>query len=257
MRFLIWAPEYRYTSGGVDTLHRLCHQLNKFGYISTISTDITNPNWNTPTDKTIHPDTITIYPEIVNGNPFNSPRVVRWVLNNPGHFGGDKFYSLEELVVYWPKYKNGAQNATVYNLTDENELAISFMNPNIFYSDDTPKTKYCYFPDGPINYLPQDKEYIKIENLSLEELGELLRETKIFYSFRDDTAIITEALMCGAKVIYIDSIGNQISWDENINKYLSYIDYSKWTPEFWKSKWENIEEINKFIRLCKKKWGEF
>jgi hypothetical protein len=90
--------------------------------------------------------------------------------------------------------------------------------------------------------------------MTKEEVGKLLQESKVFYCFREDCALIAEALMCGTKVIYIDKNGNHISWDENINQRLPYIDYYKWTPPFWIPQWDNSDSVNRFVRLCVEKW---
>lgn len=53
--------------GGIRALHKLSKEIKKRGYEATIN--VANEN------------SITIYPEIVKDNPFNSEKRIRWLLN--------------------------------------------------------------------------------------------------------------------------------------------------------------------------------
>ena len=113
MRFLIWAWDYGDDSGGGIMLHRLAHELAVQGHDARLSCGITAPGWlgklsrrktRVTASGGYHDqiNTVTVYPEIVEGNPFSSQRVVRWVLNRPGFFGagnGDGVYGEHDLVM--------------------------------------------------------------------------------------------------------------------------------------------------------------
>src|SRR5688500_2289172 len=94
--FYVHAADYSYMHSGGRCLHLLCHHLNRLAYRSYLSARITNPDLNTPTaDPEILElfrqnglADIVIYPEPIEGNPFNAERIVRYLLNKPGFFTG-------------------------------------------------------------------------------------------------------------------------------------------------------------------------
>lgn len=101
MKFIIYGPQYRNSSAGIRVLHRLAALLNERGY-STVCNREQTP---------VSPDTIVIYPEIIRGNPLNARRVVRYILNVPGRFGGPLSYPASDLLVAYSadltKYSGG------------------------------------------------------------------------------------------------------------------------------------------------------
>src|SRR5258706_9916148 len=100
MKYLIWSYDYRHDSGGPKVLHRLCHELNMAGQEAYVSHWTVNPDWETPyAEAPLSGDWTAVYPEIVHGNPWGAPHVVRWVLNTPGLLGGDATYDPSETVV--------------------------------------------------------------------------------------------------------------------------------------------------------------
>src|SRR5262245_15925260 len=121
--FIIYAPAFDGTFGGVIVLHLLCHRLNTLGFSSALWP------WGKPTYRhiprewtsirshvgyylkarwrgypggpfdcsaAVHPhqvkDAIIVYPEIVSGNPLGAPKVVRWFLHKPGYHTGQINY---------------------------------------------------------------------------------------------------------------------------------------------------------------------
>jgi len=68
----IWIGSYYHMSGGVRALHSLRDELLQRGFQSWMTYQLPAIN---------HPDAITVYPEIVNNNPWDATRIVRWKLN--------------------------------------------------------------------------------------------------------------------------------------------------------------------------------
>ena len=120
IQFLIWAGDYTSSSGGCVALHRLAHNLAALGHDARLSCARTASGWlGKPFPSGCHDqaNTIAVYPEIIEGNPWCCRRVVRWILNTPGFFGpgnGDGVYGERDLIMQWsadypvdPKYKVG------------------------------------------------------------------------------------------------------------------------------------------------------
>jgi len=98
--FVVTAPSYSETCGGCVSLHRLCDRLNVI-YAHMRETPLCyvvpmlpesdplpkmNPGYKTPMlppwmDASAG---IAVYPEVLEGNPLNATRVIRWILYSPG-----------------------------------------------------------------------------------------------------------------------------------------------------------------------------
>lgn len=107
LQFLIWSWNYGTESGGGIALHRLAHNLAALGHAARLACQRTAPGWlGIPVGpRGLAADSeIVIYPEVVEGNPFQGRRVVRWILNTPGFFGpgnGDGVYGPDDLLMLW------------------------------------------------------------------------------------------------------------------------------------------------------------
>lgn len=107
-KFVIYGTSYGPFSGGSVVLHRLCHHLNTLGEYScfpskTFEQISVNPSWNENIDDSYHPDKdIVIYPEIIEGNPLNFKRVVRWALNSDLKVKDS--YGKSDLVYYYCEF---------------------------------------------------------------------------------------------------------------------------------------------------------
>ncbi len=204
-------------SAGVRALHVLADYLIENGYkVSLFS-------YKPYLDKYSYVEKITdemklhdiiVYPESVAGNPLGFQNVARWVLYFPGIVGGEKNYHHSEEVFAWTqKYY---ENVPILNFP--------MIDKNIFYNDNRPKKHNSYFvyKGEEKKNLPETQNAIRIDMnfpKNREELGELLRNTDTLYSFDTNSALLDEALVCGAKVKI---------FSEN-----TFIDYK-----------ENFEEIN-------------
>ncbi len=202
--YIICAPGYQ-KSNGCRVLHNLALEIEKRGYEAYLyslyprnerfkyidNLDLVDKN-----------SAIIVYPEITSGNPLRFKNVVRLVLYYPGILGGTKEYFDEELIFVHDRI-----------FSDKGDvLTVPFIDTSLFYSDDTPKNKVCYFINkgGKWRDVPELVDAIEI-NMSYPEnrddLAKLLRETKVFYSYDDCSAIMDEALMCGCEVKIIKENG--------------------------------------------------
>jgi GT2 family glycosyltransferase len=215
--YYIATPDYRYSSAGIRVLHYLCHALNESGEEAYVHCEATNPRLRTPllTDeiRNQHAKTgripIAVYPEVVYGNPYKAPVVARYLLNAPGHLGGDYSYDQSELLFsYLPYY------------VPESMVAEPFYFPatdiNIFNNIDNPDD-HCrqgiYFyalkylakggklteeANGAVNLA----QLAQRERLTPPQLAALLRRAELLYCY-EPSQIIIEANLCGCPVAYV------------------------------------------------------
>ena len=224
--YYIVAHPYSRVSAGIKCLHLLCHNLNLRGYpayllplgeLSEFShEEACEPDFLTPilTRRIArrHYETgrtpITVYPEIVSGNPYAAPCVVRYVLNFPGLLGGDKTFSSEELCFGYSKVL--AESVA----RPENVLFIPASDTRIFHPGDTgaPRSGSCYYASkykrehkGETFDATRDSVEITARmpnSQSPKEIAELFRRSEIFYTY-ENTALAIEATLCGCPAVFL------------------------------------------------------
>ena len=204
--YLIMAPEYQHKSAGVRALYRLKDEIIKRGYEAKIVQKGFATN-----------DDIVVYPEIVNGNPLGGKTVARWVLNYPGLLGGQKEYDPKELVFTWDKVYCDGHVLTVPIIED------------FFRNEGLKRSGQCFWigkgkrPDIE-NYNTDNWTEITYDwPATREELAKLLNEKEVFYTYDNNTALISEAKACGCKVVIIGETDTS-NFDENIKHYDEQID---------------------------------
>jgi O-antigen biosynthesis protein len=212
--YLIWSYDYSHATGGVKVLHRLCHELNEAGQEAYVSGS-PNPEWNTPqsdpfptTDEAHHwvaGDWIAIYPEVVSGNPWNAPRVVRYVLNHPGKLGGDKTYDPSEIVyVYHPIFDDvGAGPDRI--------LTLPTVELEIYQNRHLPRSGALYYvgKGRRTRDLPGAVEITPELRADREALAAALNQADVLYTFDGMTGMSDIARLCGCPVILIPDPGEQ------------------------------------------------
>jgi hypothetical protein len=124
-RFIIVAPPYNELSAGVKVLHLLCHSLNQAGisssllfldvrdrsynsFMSTTDKSAFHEQYNTSViinlDEIDFANDIVVYPDIIRGNPLNSKKVVRYMLNKNGLITGNPItYHPGEFILSYQK----------------------------------------------------------------------------------------------------------------------------------------------------------
>lgn len=157
-------------NGGLLVLHKLSYKLANCGYRVIIFTEPLFPHKNIITLKSSYlvnengkhvfnwegfnypfNNTISIYPEIINGNPFNTKHVVRWILHEPDNDVAETFGKNDYFFIY-----NGHK---INNIEDFNELTIYETKLKNFYNFNTKRSGFCFIKH---KYTP--KNYLKIIN---------------------------------------------------------------------------------------------
>jgi hypothetical protein len=216
---------YTRVSAGIRCLHLLCHNLNLRGYSAylifigdtdDIKEDATEPDLLTPilTRRVArrHFETqrtpIMVYPEIVGGNPHQSPCVVRYVLNFPGLLGGDKTYAEDDLCFGYSK-----KLAEFIN-RPENILFIPASDTSVFYppENETKREGSCFYASkyqrehkGALFDITKNSVEITSRmpnSQSPSEIAELFRKSDIFYTY-ENTALAIEATLCGCPTVFL------------------------------------------------------
>ncbi|MDR3395078.1 MAG: glycosyltransferase [Parasulfuritortus sp.] len=214
--YYIYGLDYRQSSAGVRVLHYLCHALNELGEEAYISANVTSPYLRTPrlTNKIVNRHAqsgrmpIALYPEVVPGNPFQSAVVARWILNKPGHIGGETVFAPGEILfayqgIYIPE---GSQAHFLY---------IPAVDGRIFHNRDGmadgKRQGACFYAHKYLVFGGKLTEHAK-DAVSLcqdiprshEEIADILRQSEVLYSY-EPSAIVTEALHCGCPVVIVPS----------------------------------------------------
>jgi hypothetical protein len=214
--YYIFNFDYCQSSAGVRVLHYLCHALNELGEEAYILASVTSPYLRTPrlTEEVMmrHAQAgrlpIAVYPEVIHGNPMEAPVVARWLLNKPGHLGGDAVYDQNEILfaylgIYAPE---GDFSHLLY---------IPGTDGHIFHNRDNPADrkrqgacfyahKYLRFGEELTSHATGATSLCQDIPRSHEEIAEILRRSEVLYCY-EPSAIITEALYCGCPVVIIPS----------------------------------------------------
>lgn len=215
--YYIFAPEYRASSAGIRALHALCHALNEMGFEAYIANPVStfNPQLITPPldqrvierHKHCKLNPIAVYPEVVNGNPFNLPTVARWMLNKPGHLSGHTNFGSNEMVFWWDTWMSTDQEVTQL-------LQFPLIDRSIFYppQEKDKRRGFCYYankyfllnrsiPDGITEKGTRLCQDVPLTRL---EIAEILRKSETLFTY-EPTCLAGEAVACGCKVAYVDS----------------------------------------------------
>lgn len=228
--YVVVTPPYYDSSNGVRVLHRLVHELRERGY-KAYCTAKPNPLWN---EKKVNPDDITqdfivVYPEIFLGNPLGLHKIVRWALNKPGALDGTG-----------REFKDGLQFSWYKKYLDKPLLTINTIEPELFTKGTNNQFDCFYVNKGRSKKrLPELEGLREIVNLpSRKAYSDLLKQTRIVYTYDDDSQLIYEAMLCGCRVIVVPE---KIELDKKIydKRYLEYNKLHK-------------SQLDNFIKLTQK-----
>ncbi len=196
MRIVIWVPPQGFDEacGGIVVLYKLCHMLRERGtdaYLYGNHTMSAYKDWSTPTTNTVK-DSIVVYPEIVNGNPLQTDRVVRWLLNKPGVIGGDEEYGKDDLIFHYADKFRSAYPSS--------QLMIFERWANLFNQiPEYGRNGGCY-----LNHKGTSKKRnsftqfaVEIKCGNLKALVDIFRQSEYFYSYDSTTFLSVAAALCG------------------------------------------------------------
>ena len=215
--YYIDAPAYRRTSAGIRVMHLLCHALNCAGEEAYLYPTLTNPLLNTPL---LTPETmlahdrsgrkpITVYPEVVSGNPRQSSSVVRYVLNKAGLLGGNTAFPPEELVFAYGRnvLPSGVDPSHILFLPPiDTQVFNNLNNPH-----DTDRKGILFYPGRYQLAASEHPDLFRDATVitsswpeSPVELATLFRRSELVYCF-ESTAIALEATLCGCAAVILPS----------------------------------------------------
>jgi len=193
MKFLVNAPPYNDKSAGIMMLYTLNDQLLRLGYESHIAL--------IGESVSVHDDTIVIYPEVINGNPLKAKKVVRYYLNREGMAARNKVDpSPADFILAFSRMYHANPHAILrydkinpycYNIekpTSTRNLNCTYIGKGVFYSDQ------CKVVGGTI-------EITRTAPAEKEALADLLRVTKLLFTYDVCTLLNTEAIISGAIII--------------------------------------------------------
>jgi hypothetical protein len=278
MKFLIYSFNYDWKSGGNQVLHDLGKILSQdyttyvFGTTTVFDSKAICVNIDKAKEIAIEDNVITIYPEVISGNPFNAKNVVRYVLYYPGWHAGDKQYSNNEIII---TYNNEYVKDTKY----DNAFVLTVLNPklNIMSNHNKKRNKIgllvrkCKDFDYKMNLLNQYKHLLKLPVISIDDeinkckdlrnLSKIYNTISLFISFDPHTYHSTMAALCGCTSVVIPS--KEISDTEfyNVTKYgvaygfdnidFAKLTYSKMINDLKQMEQNTFTQCDKFVELVK------
>lgn len=214
--YYIVAPDYRQTSAGVRATHYLCHILNELGYEAYVTAAKTSPFLRTPVlddmvrerHRQANRPGIAVYPEVVSGNPLGQEVVVRWLLNKPGHLGGEEKPASTDIVFHWDAW------VLTPDIVDSRRLHLPVIDERIFHNHDNPqdlkRSGFCFYAHKYLGFGGKIDPWLDQNGTSLchdiprspEDLADILRRSTVLYCY-EPSAIVLEARACGCPVLYV------------------------------------------------------
>jgi hypothetical protein len=161
------------------------------------------------------------------------------------------------MVYYHKGFRTAAQAATAEVLTDDRELTMYTFEPELFFNDRSRSRLYdcVYVGKGEATYnrmrLRETRDAIVIQRgatlwpANRTETAALLRGCRRLYSFDQHTAILTEAMLCGAQVCHVREDGSL------------YEEYSANPEQLFSDlvrKHYDLEQVERFLALVVKRW---
>lgn len=202
MRFVIFAPDYARNSGGIRALHILCDMLRKRNIEAVVAqARIFNPTLDTPPwDGKIRKHDYVIYPEIIQGNPYQAENVYRYILFPRAI---NEIKRTDEYIVFGKSFLAEASSIYHRTLTDYHLLYIPILRTELFNHEDMVEnrdivlTYHCKLNEEIANQV----EITDTWPDSQEKLAELYKRAKYLVSYDRYTLITLEAQVCGCPTV--------------------------------------------------------
>ena len=229
-KFVICTPPYANSSAGIIVLHELCDALVKNGheaYVALMHMSEGQWDFHYPiSQEGFHPglqrtvvdpaqyeqavndaldNGICIYPEIVQGNPLMAKRVVRYFLYYDGGISGVKsgYSSADYLLAFSNIYISNPHGVLFKvpidpSMNDEGAPPFESRTLDLTFVGKGSKHADCFLVPGSV-------ELSKSWPKSKAELSALLRSTRYLYTWDCYSAVIADALFCGARPVLMQS----------------------------------------------------
>ena len=187
--YVIWAPDYRNVSGGIRVLYLLGHLLRERGYQAQMKMThglfVGNP-WGVPECVSMPLDAVHVYPEIVEGNPSGSDRVVWWLLNR--------------------SEKEGVKFVWHPDIRCDPVLNVPYIEKDLFFPGEGERSGVlAWVGKGRAGVVPDGARVITHDwPATRRELADVLRSAEYLISFDAYTALVHEATICGCPVVVLD-----------------------------------------------------
>lgn len=277
MKFIVWAPgPYTNAGGGCIALHKLAHNLAICGAESYIMSDSKNPDYKSALIDEIAargiaalPDTMTIYPEVVTGNPLNAAHVTRWILYHVRNYSEYGIFNENDLIYKYAPFFETRRPDKIHGELRAMELSLDkwidkgaarsgschlYKKAGANKADVHPAGSLC------IDDYPQ--------NGGLESLIDVFNRSEYFYSYDDATFLSALAALCGCKSIVVPTNGvTEQQWRAGFPYFFYGIAYGienlKWAEDTAGSLRAHLDKLNTaslsdtkaYIYNCKLKMG--
>lgn len=192
--YSLWTPEFETTSGGIRVMWGLFGWLLAKGQVA-----ITNGKWNN--------EFVAIYPEIVNGNPLEGTKVIRYILQTPGVMAnyGVPGPSTEEIKATSDDVYVFSRIYDTFGVDDNHILFLPIINLHLFYDQGRKRNKTCYLVGKGVNQNKHPEDSIELTRdfaSDQKALSNLLNECHTFYCYDRLSAMMEVARLCGVRVQY-------------------------------------------------------
>jgi O-antigen biosynthesis protein len=200
--YLIASPGYYHGTGGIKSLHMLCHMLNERGMTAYITGDYVNPDLKTPMAKLLSQEKlrdlqhngIIIYPDIIPNNPCRWTHCVKFWL------GGVQNPPPNQLIYTMSKHHDMA-----YANSINGYFMVWYIEPYFCLPEVEDRQRPCWYP-GKGGDLPRIQgldhgTFITTGSPPTRiELANILQHATILYVYDSCTVMIQEARLCGCPV---------------------------------------------------------
>lgn len=236
IRFVVYTPLYREDSGGIIVLHKLASLLKDMGHDVRIwpqqkpslyelaSTDGLKKLVRWLTLRTLGrqdlaspyrlllarhrdiKDSVTVYPEIISGNPLRSRKVVRWFLNMPGAISGRSEFGEGELFFFYQERFND----WVLNPDKNRRLTITEVMRDTYVNENTgPRKGQCYMVrkgrNRSLDY--HENGALQVDGIPHKELAQIFNQHKYFVCYDPYSMYCRYAAMCGCIPVVVPEAG--------------------------------------------------
>jgi len=231
-------------TGGIVALHKLAFKLAETGHNVFIFCQPEFPHENIKIIKSQgnrlnHPETdwtwetfhypinktISIYPQIIEGNPFNTQHVSRWIL-----YHTEKH--IEEMYGDNDVYFNFGDFKTFKSVIKRKLTVLNYYFDKLYVINNESRKGFCHLLHK--NTPPNGHEIFKYFNSfdlgewktsgAFDYLREQLNKYEYFLTYDQKSFFTIAAVLCGCKAIILNQ---GASWEENQNAFSLSEDYGK------------------------------